>query len=196
MIHPSQGIDDRNQLRNEQHPFAVIFGCSDSRVASELIFDRGLGDLFVIRTAGHVVDTTVLGSIEYGVELLSTPLVIVLGHVGCGAVAGAAEALRTGDMPRGFVRAVIDRVIPSIVHIPDHAADADGAHPLALTPEELGREHVRHTVRMLMSYSAGLAEAVAEGRCAVVGLQYSLTDGQVHLIEHAGQITPDPDRVA
>lgn len=196
MIHPSQGIDDRNHLRNEQHPFAVIFGCSDSRVASELIFDRGLGDLFVVRTAGHVVDTTVIGSIEYGVDLLSTPLVIVLGHAGCGAVAGAAEALRTGDMPRGFVRAVIDRVIPSIVHIPDHTDGAEDGHPLALTPEVLGREHVRHTVRMLMSYSAGLAEAVADGRCAVVGLQYDLADGQVHLIEAAGDITPAPQPTA
>lgn len=193
MIHPSQGIEDRHGLRTEQHPFAVIFGCSDSRVASELIFDRGLGDLFVVRTAGHVVDTTVLGSIEYGVDLLSTPLVIVLGHAGCGAVAGAAEALRSGDMPRGFVRAVIDRVIPSIVHIPDPAEDSDDAHPLSLTPEQLGREHVRHTVRMLMSYSAGLAEAVDEGRCAVVGLQYDLADGQIHLIEVAGQIDAEPE---
>src|SRR5665648_669896 len=130
------------------------------------------GDLFVVRTAGHVVDTTVVGSIEYGVQVLGAPLVIVLGHDSCGAVAAAAEALATGRMPGGFVRAIVDRVIPSIVALPavdlgtgpagtgeDAAAGPApgqavvGRHALAPAPEVLGREHVRHTVRMLMSYS-------------------------------------------
>jgi carbonic anhydrase len=83
MEHPSQGIDHRASLSREQHPFAVIFGCSDSRVAAEIIFDQGLGDVFVVRTAGHVLDTTVIGSIEYGVELLGASLVVVLGHDSC-----------------------------------------------------------------------------------------------------------------
>src|SRR5665648_172022 len=119
MAHPSQDVDHRAALSGAQNPFAVVFGCSDSRVAAEIVFDRGLGDLFVVRTAGHVVDTTVVGSIEYGVQLLGAPLVIVLGHDSCGAVAAAAEALATGRMPGGFVRAIVDRVIPSIVALPD-----------------------------------------------------------------------------
>ena len=202
MDHPSQGVEHRTDVSTEQHPFAVVFGCSDSRVAAEIIFDRGLGDLFVVRTAGHVVDTTVIGSIEYGVDLLSAPLVIVLGHDSCGAVGAAAEALRTGSMPSGFVRAIVDRVIPSIVHIaePDEDLTAAAAGSpnalLAPTPQALGHEHVRHTVRMLMSYSAGLSQAVAQGRCVIVGLEYTLADGRVNLVESAGVLTPEtgPER--
>src|SRR5690625_7847669 len=102
MLHPSQDTARRSQVSVEQNPFAVLFGCSDSRVAAEIIFDRGLGDLFVVRTAGHVVDTTVTGSIEFGVDLLHTPLVVVLGHRGCGAVGAAADALAAGWLPSTF----------------------------------------------------------------------------------------------
>ncbi|MGV8977594.1 MAG: carbonic anhydrase [Cellulomonas sp.] len=185
MEHPSQGIDARASLSHEQHPFAVIFGCSDSRVAAEIIFDRGLGDVFVVRTAGHVIDTTVIGSIEYGVELLGTPLVVVLGHDSCGAVAAATTALTTGELPHGFVRAIVDRVIPSIVNI---AGGEDRRALASLSAAELGHEHVRHTVAMLHGYSAALAAAVAEGRCAIIGLEYTLTDGRVHLVETFGDI--------
>ena len=196
MEHPSQGIDHRAELSAEQNPFAVIFGCSDSRVAAEIIFDQGLGDLFVVRTAGHVVDTTVIGSIEYGVNILNAPLVIVLGHDSCGAVGAAAEALSTGRMPSGFVRAIVDRVIPSIVHLPaqtdvgaDHDPDRPARPMVVPTTEALGREHVRHTVRMLLSYSAGLSDAVEQGRCAIVGLEYTLADGRVRLVESSGALT-------
>ncbi|MCL3862569.1 carbonic anhydrase [Actinotalea sp. K2] len=194
MEHPSQGMDRRAEVSVAQHPFAVIFGCSDSRVAAEIVFDQGLGDLFVVRTAGHVVDTTVIGSIEYGVDVLDAPIVIVLGHDSCGAVGAAADALATGRMPSGFVRAVVDRVIPSIVNIPDpdrpegDATTGADRPLLAPTPEILGREHVRHTVRMLQSYSAGLSAAVAEGRCAIVGLEYTLADGRVRLVESSGDL--------
>lgn len=185
MEHPSQGIDHRASLSQEQHPFAVIFGCSDSRVAAEIIFDQGLGDVFVVRTAGHVLDTTVIGSIEYGVELLDASLVVVLGHDSCGAVAAATTALTTGELPRGFVRAIVDRVIPSIVNI----AGGDDRRALAsLSAAELGHEHVRHTVEMLRGYSAALSAAVDEGRCAIIGLEYTLADGRVHVAETLGDI--------
>lgn len=204
MEHPSQDVDHRASLSAAQSPFAVVFGCSDSRVAAEIIFDRGLGDLFVVRTAGHVIDTTVLGSVEYGVQVLGTPLVLVLGHDSCGAVAAAADALTTGTMPQGFVRAVVDRVIPSIVALPDSGrestlsetagsertgAAADGSLAglsFPVEPAVLGREHVRHTVRMLLSYSAAIREGVAAGRCAVVGATYALAEGQVRVVEAAG----------
>ena len=109
-LHPSQGADRRRETSAAQHPHTVLFGCSDSRVAAEIIFDQGLGDMFVVRTAGHVVDTTVLGSIEYGVEVLSAPLVVVLGHDSCGAVGAAVETLRPGARAGGCVRAVVARV--------------------------------------------------------------------------------------
>ena len=184
MLHPSQSADRRAELAEEQQPFAVIFGCADSRVAAEIIFDQGLGDLFVVRTAGHVLDTTVVGSIEFGVDVLSTPLVVVLAHDRCGAVAAAARALTTGELPRGFVRAIVDRVIPSIVGLKDHGP----AGLASLDAADLGREHTRHTVQMLQSYSAGLAEAIAAGRCAIVGVEYTLADGRISLVEHVGDI--------
>ena len=99
--HPSQGIAHRAKLVEAQHPTAVIFGCGDSRVAAELIFDAGLGDMFVVRTAGHVVDPSVLGSIEYAVEVLNVPLIVVLGHDKCGAVKATIDAL---DNERGAAR--------------------------------------------------------------------------------------------
>lgn len=184
MAHPSQSIEKRRELSTAQHPFAVLFGCSDSRVAAEIIFDQGLGDLFVVRTAGHVLDTTVIGSIEYGVEVLGAPLVVVLGHDSCGAVAAATAALTNGELPRGFVRAVVDRVIPSIIGLV-----GDGRPPLdTLDAAELGHEHVRHTVEMLQGYSVSLAEAVAEGRCAIVGLEYDLADGQIRVAATVGDV--------
>src|SRR6478735_1907906 len=89
--HPNQDATRRTEIAPSQQPFAVVFGCSDSRLAAEIIFDRGLGDLFVVRTAGHVLGAEALGSIEYGVALLDCPLVVVLGHDSCGAVTAACE---------------------------------------------------------------------------------------------------------
>lgn len=185
MAHPSQDADRRSEIAAAQYPFAVIFGCSDSRVAAEIIFDQGLGDVFVVRTAGHVVDTTVIGSIEYGVDVLGASLVVVLGHDGCGAVAAANEALVTGVMPRGFVRAIVDRVIPSIVSRPEDRTDGEVS---IAEPSVLLREHIRSTVHMLRGYSVSLSTAIAEGRCAVVGMEYTLTDGRVQLVESLGAV--------
>ncbi len=183
MLHPSQGVDRRSEVQHGQSPFAVLFGCSDSRVAAEIIFDRGLGDLFVVRTAGHVIDTTVVGSIEYGVAVLGTPLVVVLGHDSCGAVAAATAALTEGVRAPGLVSAVVDRVIPSIVGL-----TRSGEPIETLAADTLGHEHVKHTVHMLQDYSVILAEAVAEGRLAIMGLEYTLTDGRVRVSEVVGDV--------
>src|SRR5690554_3602919 len=181
--HPDQDAARRATLGYRQHPFAVIFGCSDSRVAAEIIFDQGLGDMFVVRTAGHVLDTTVIGSIEYGLDILSVPLVVILGHDHCGAVEAAMDALRTGRLPSGFVRAIVDRVIPSIVSLDGHSSAS-----AAPEPEQFGREHVRHTVHMLHDYSALLSRAVLEGKAAVVGAEYDLAEGKVRVVDAVGDI--------
>lgn len=222
MQHPSQGAAHRTAVAREQHPYAVLFGCSDSRVAAEIIFDQGLGDLFVVRTAGHVLDTTVIGSIEYGVDVLGAPLVVVLGHDRCGAVGAATQALLTGRMPTGFVRAVVDRVIPSLLTHAElaagqavAAAEAEASRAASASTDvgaaagrpavqpsdgqtmrsvplpdddELRREHVRATVQMLRDYSRSLATAVDEGRCAIVGVEYTLADGTAHLVDHVGAL--------
>ncbi len=183
MLHPSQGVEHRAELSAGQAPFAVVFGCSDSRVAAEIVFDQGLGDTFVVRTAGHVIDTTVLGSIEYGVEVLGAPLVVVLAHDQCGAVTAATRALVDGQTTHGFVRAVVDRVIPSIVGL-----TASGRPVSSLAVEDLAREHLRATVHMLTDYSATLASRVAAGTCAVVGVSYTLADGTARLDEVVGDV--------
>ncbi|GAA4829716.1 carbonic anhydrase [Luteimicrobium xylanilyticum] len=188
MAHPSQDTTRRQETALAQHPFGVVFGCSDSRVASELIFDQGLGDLFVVRNAGHVVDPAVLGSIEFGVEILGANLVVVLGHSSCGAVAAAASTLRTGEEPPGFVRAVTDGVIPSIVGLTAQGPEAFAAMDEAL----LLSAHVRHTVAALPAYSAALRTAVDEGRCAIVGVEYDLREGEARLVAVAGDVGETP----
>ena len=99
--HPGQSIEYRAGLTVAQRPTAVVFGCADSRVAAEIIFDQGLGDMFVVRTAGHVIDSAVLGSIEYAVTVLDVPLIVVLGHDSCGAVKATLAALDEGKVPGG-----------------------------------------------------------------------------------------------
>src|SRR5205814_4912443 len=113
-VHPNQDAEHRAALASVQTPFAVVFGCSDSRLAAEIIFDRGLGDLFVVRTAGHTIGPEVLGSIEYAVTILNLPLVVVLGHNSCGAVHAARDAVAGGAPPSGHLRAVVDAIVPSI----------------------------------------------------------------------------------
>ncbi|MFE1951969.1 MULTISPECIES: carbonic anhydrase [Streptomyces] len=175
--HPNQDAARRTEIAPSQQPFAVLFGCSDSRLAAEIIFDRGLGDLFVVRTAGHVAGTEVLGSIEFGVSVLSAPLVVVLGHDSCGAVGAACSALETGKTPGGFVRDVVERVTPSVL-----AARAAGREK----PDEILAEHIEHTVDLLLERSRALAEAVDAGRLGVVGLSYRLADGSAQLVATRG----------
>ncbi|MEU3495671.1 carbonic anhydrase [Kitasatospora cineracea] len=181
--HPNQDAARRAQTAPSQAPFAVLFGCSDSRLAAEIIFDQGLGDLFVVRTAGHVLGPEVLGSIEYGVSLLGTPLVIVLGHDSCGAVGATREAVAAGSSGEGFVRDVIERVTPSVL-----AANAAGY----TENSDFIDEHIRHTVALLLDRSHALAAAVAAGTTAVVGLSYRLVDGTAHLVTTRGLDLPAP----
>lgn len=175
--HPNQDAARRTKIAPSQQPFAVMFGCSDSRLAAEIIFDRGLGDLFVVRTAGHVAGAEVLGSIEFGVDVLDAPLVVVLGHDSCGAVAAACAALENGQTPGGFVRDVVERVTPSVV-----AARAAGRE----TADEILAEHIEHTVDLLLERSRVLSERVAAGRLGVVGLSYRLADGSAQLVASRG----------
>ncbi|MCV7216186.1 carbonic anhydrase [Mycobacterium crocinum] len=177
--HPSQSIEDRARLAAGQTPTAVLFGCGDSRVAAELIFDQGLGDMFVVRTAGHVIDSAVLGSIEYAVGVLNVPLIAVLGHDSCGAVQATLNALDDGEIPGGYIRDIVERVTPSIL-----AGRREGLERV----DEFEARHVIETGSQLMSRSALISERVAAGTLAIVGLTYHLADGKVVLREHLGDI--------
>ncbi len=166
-------IGQRRALADSQAPFALIFGCSDSRVAAELVFDRGLGELFVIRTAGHVIDSGVLASVEYGVGVLKVPLVVVIGHDSCGAVAATIDALNSGLVPTGFLRDLIERITPSVLNARRlGAGDVDGVEA----------EHVRQTARLLVERCSSLADAIETGRCVVVGCTYALAEGRVRRV--------------
>jgi carbonic anhydrase len=169
----------RAEIAEGQHPFALVFGCSDSRVAAELVFDQGLGRLFVVRNAGHVVDAGVLGSVEFGTEILSIPLVVVLGHDSCGAVGAAMGSVESGELPTGFLRDVVERVTPSVL-----ASQRAGG----VTADEIEAEHVRQTVRLLVERSAALAGSVERGEVAVVGLVYALAEGSVKVVETIGAL--------
>ena len=109
-----EGKDRRTKVAKRQRPFALVFGCVDSRVPPELVFDRGLGDLFVVRTAGEVLDTAVLGSIEYGVSELEIPLVLVLGHSSCGAVKSTVASLASGEKAEAEIAYLVDALTPAV----------------------------------------------------------------------------------
>ncbi|AGB26065.1 carbonic anhydrase [Mycobacterium sp. JS623] len=177
--HPSQSIDHRASLAEGQKPTAVVFGCADSRVAAEIIFDQGLGDMFVVRTAGHVIDSAVLGSVEYAVTVLNVPLIVVLGHDSCGAVKATLSVLDDGEVPDGYVRDIVERITPTVLQ---------GRHAGLTRVDEFETRHVNDTVSQLRIRSAAIAERLAAGTVAIVGLTYHLADGKVVLRDHLGDI--------
>jgi carbonic anhydrase len=171
--HPNQDAARREASANVQRPFAVLFGCSDSRVAAEIIFDRGLGDLFVVRTAGHLVGAEVLASIEYGVAVLDVPLVVILSHDSCGAVGAALQAHDSAVLPPGNLRRIVERLSPEIL-----AARAQGV----TDADEIARFHGRATARGLLEQSALIRERVEAGVCGIAVLAYQLVDGRTHIV--------------
>lgn len=178
-IHPSQGIDDRERLVGGQTPHVVLFGCGDSRVAAEVIFDQGLGDMFVVRTAGHVIDSSVLGSIEFAVEILDVPLIVVLGHDSCGAISATLRALDELELPPGYIRSIVERVMPSVI-----AGRGEGLQRV----DEFEARHVVETGKLLAERSRIIADRIADGRLAVIGMNYHLSDGAATISGGIGDI--------
>lgn len=178
-VHPNQDAARRSSLVNEQNPFAIIFGCSDSRLAAEIIFDLGLGDAFVVRTAGHVLGDAVIGSLEYGVDVLNVPLIVILGHDSCGAVTAAKNTIDTGVMPRGGLRDLVERITPSVLAA--RRAGLDDINDMVI-------ENVRQSSERLLDSSRAISEAVDAGRTAVVGVAYRLADGRADLVAGHGAL--------
>jgi carbonic anhydrase len=175
--HPRQDVERRHELAEGQRPRAALFGCSDSRLAAEIIFDKGLGDLFVVRNAGQVISDSVVGSLEYAVAMLGVPLIVVLGHDECGAVNAAIQSTQA-DAPAlpAHIWRQIAPIVPAVRRVA-RAAAGDGAPPAHIDPEQVGREHLRDTVAELLHSSELISEAVAEGRLAIVGANYRLAEG-------------------
>jgi carbonic anhydrase len=167
--HPRQNILQRQILTEGQAPFAAILSCSDSRVPSEIIFDQGLGDLFIVRTAGHVVNDLVLASLEYAVYALNVPLIMVMGHAQCGAVTAVMQAQPLpGHLPR-----LVEHLRPALQTVDPAAAD-----PI----EQAVQHNARYTAAQIAADSPILAEALATDRLGIVAAYYDLATSRVVIL--------------
>jgi carbonic anhydrase len=166
----TQTLDQIRQHATGQAPYAQVFGCADSRVPVEVVFDEDFGDVFVTRTAGNVLSDPTVGTIEYGVLALNTPLIMVLGHQSCGAVKAAVDAMRDpSKMPSGALGALVSAIVPAA-----REAQGRGADIYAATLEA----HIRKVVATLQG-NKSFAEAIAAGKLRVVGASYDLATAEV-----------------
>ena len=175
----------RDEIIERQEPFAIVLGCSDSRVPAEIIFDQGLGDLFVIRVAGNVVAPSGVGSVEFAAARFGTRLVVVLGHSGCGAVAATIEELQgVQQVHSKNLRSIVDRIRPSVESLLEVSR--------TWAPEELLRQAVRANIRMsanqLRHGSQLLEQLIEENGLVVVGAEYSLESGLVDFLDSSGEV--------
>jgi carbonic anhydrase len=171
-LRPNATPSRRAEITKGQQPFAMVLGCVDSRVPPELIFDCGLGDLFVIRTAGQVLDRAVLGSLQFGVAELHLSLLVVLGHSQCGAVHATIEASKTFSPVEGDIRILVEAIQPAV----DRARHTTGD-----VMDHAVRANVEILVKRLKSAPV-LTEAVRQGALKIIGAYYSLETGKVEII--------------
>ncbi len=163
---PNQTPDRRQALAGGQKPFACIVGCSDSRVSPEILFDQGLGDLFVLRVAGNVVNDNILGSLEYAVEHLGASLIVVLGHSACGAVSATVE----GGQITGNIGSLVRAILPAAQKVDENAPDR---------VEAVARENVRRMLEKIKTDSPVLDDLVQIGMLELAGGFYDLNTGRV-----------------
>jgi carbonic anhydrase len=166
----------RPELIENQAPFAIVLGCSDARVPAELVFNQGLGDLFVIRVAGNVVAPSGIGSVEFAALSFNTPLVVVLGHSNCGAISATVEVL-TGNskIPSQNLHSIVKRIRPAV----ETLLSTELRHDHKALIEQCVRANVRTSVEHLSSGSPTLEKLISEGKLMVVGAEYSLETGEV-----------------
>ena len=169
--HPGQTTERRTELAKTQHPFAAIVSCSDSRVPPEIVFDQGLGDLFVVRVAGNVINDEGLGSIEYTVDHLGTRLILVLGHQRCGAVDAAKQTIAAKGKAPGHIQSLVTAIKPAV--------EATAKDDLETTI----KANVKNVVQALRSSTPILKAEVDSGKIQVVGGYYSLDTGAVTFLD-------------
>jgi carbonic anhydrase len=170
----------REELLAGQNPFAIILGCSDSRVPAEIIFDQGLGDLFVIRIAGNIVAPSLIGSVEFAADQFETPLVVVLGHTRCGAISATLEdLLHPSNTHSRHIRAIVERVRPSV----EPLLHTELRHDHAALLIEATRANVRISADHLRHGSDILEQRIAREEILIVGAEYSLETGVVDFFD-------------
>lgn len=170
LTHPNQNSKRRTELSKGQHPFAVVITCSDSRVTPEILFDQGLGDVFVVRVAGNIVDDNALGSIEYAVEHLGSKLVVVLGHSKCGAVDATVKG---GEAP-GHIKSLVDAIKPSVDMAKTQTGDI---------LENSIQNNIKSVVEKIRTSKPILEELSAKEEIMVVPAEYDITTGAVTLLK-------------
>lgn len=188
--HPNQDVERRSELVNSQSPDVALFGCSDSRLAAEIIFDCGLGDLFIARNMGHVVAESITASMEYAVQYLGSALIVVLAHDSCGAVAAAIE--QSGRTPSEVTEPVSNTlapILPAVQHywLQEHR-ETPYVESAKVEPNAIGRIHLQTTVTQLLSESQTIRDAVDRGEVAIVGCQYRLMEGRAVPYIAVGQL--------
>jgi carbonic anhydrase len=171
-IHPNQSAERQAEVAQGQHPWAAILGCIDSRVPPELVFDQGLGDLFVARTAGQVIDNVVLGSLEYAVEE-GVKLIVVLGHQSCGAVKATIQTLQTNGHAEGQIAALVEAIKPAVIEAQSQPGDL---------LDNSVRANVTLEIEYLKSSSQIISHALNQGVIKLVGARYDLGTGAVNLL--------------
>ncbi len=174
------GPSRRNELSDGQEPFAIILGCSDSRVPAEIVFDQGLGDLFVIRVAGNIVAPSQVGSVEFAAERFGTPLVVVLGHSKCGAIAATLEQLERPNENRSpNLRSIVDRIRPSV----EALLETGGQQDRETLAKQAVRANIRASANHLRHGSQVLEQLIQTDGLLVVGAEYSLETGVVDFFD-------------
>jgi carbonic anhydrase len=175
--HPNQDMNHRDSVADVQTPYAALFGCSDSRLGAEIIFDVGLGELFVVRNAGQTISQSVVGSLEYAVSALKVHLILVLAHDNCGAVQAAVDSRRPDSVMLPVnIKALTDTIQPAIDRVLLNNATTDVDE---INIDAVGEEHLRDTIAELLGTSELIAEAIATGDLAIVGATYNLREGHV-----------------
>ncbi len=175
-IHPNLGEEMRNALLKEQKPYAAILACSDSRVPVEIIFDAGLGDLFVVRSAGHVLSNEALGSLEYAVKELGVKLIVILGHENCGAITTALKVYNSGgikDLSENML-VLLSHIFPAIKNTDVNSSDV---------LETAINANVHYQLNDLIRKNNYLAKRIEDGKLILVGAKYSLSTGLVEICD-------------
>lgn len=179
--HPHQSDHWRSTVAAAQHPIATVLGCADSRVPPEILFDRGVGDLFVVRTAGHVIDAAVAASIEFSVVRLGVPLVVVLGHDRCGAVMATLDVLDQGSTPSAELATLVAALEPSTERARRTAAEQDD--PAYDVVAAAVRANIHRSCELLRGQDPVISPLVRAGRVAVVGADYHLDSGRLTIVD-------------
>jgi len=173
-------LNQRNNTTTEQNPIAIIVSCSDSRVPPEIVFDQGIGSLFVIRVAGNIISTPQIGSIEYAVALLNTPLIVVLGHTSCGAVSATLDSLKNGNSPASpFLEYLINKISPVITQ---EARKVESSNPnfiSELSVDDAVNLNIENSVKQLPKRSLIIREGLRKEELQIVGAYYDLESGLV-----------------